>query len=530
MHAKRIFSSVILWILAVSLFLPSEAFASSNIRADVEPYFIQSDNQKILATNPMITFNGVSYINTDDLHSFRISDGAAPLTPFMPKQTVNESSDRLAANLRVQAQGALIAENSMENVMYSKNTNVRLYPSSTTKVMTLYLALKYGNLSDTVVLSNAVTSVPNDSSKANVRPGDRMTLEQLLYGLMLPSGNDAAMAVAEHISGSVSNFVQLMNREAQELGMTGTRFTNPHGYHHPNHYSTSADIGRVMFAALEYDAAKRIMSTPSYTASYRNASGAPVIRTWRTTNHQQRSESPHFAPFIAGGKTGYTSASRFNLVSFAETNGNTYVSVVLRGERESRYSDTRTMMQTAITRASNRDEGKTPITIDPIKLPSSQNGVNRPLNGVDGFMYNGNRYVALSHIGESVFKTQDQLMHVTVNSQLLRFNSQKPVMQHNRLLVPVRELFEQLGVQVSYDPQAKSIHVMGAIRQDNGAVENRSVKLTLGSTTAYIDDQQVQLDVPATAVNGRTIVPVRFIAESLGQPVDWGKGRVLRVN
>ena len=121
-------------------------------------------------------------------------------------------------------------------------TTVSFFQLAQRKILTLYLALKYGTLSDIVTVSDNAVAVPSDSSVAGLRSGVQLTLEDLLYGLMLPSGNDSAVAIAEHISGSVDAFVELMNKEANALGATNSHFVNPHGYHDENHYTTAYDL------------------------------------------------------------------------------------------------------------------------------------------------------------------------------------------------------------------------------------------------------------------------------------------------
>ena len=120
--------------------------------------------------------------------------------------------------------------------------------------MTILLALTYGDLNETVTIGKSAINIPYDSSKAGIKPGDQMSLEQLLYAMMLPSGNDAAMAVAEHIGGSVPQFVQIMNEQAKKLGAKNTSFTNPHGYHHPNLYTTAADLALIVNEAAKNEA------------------------------------------------------------------------------------------------------------------------------------------------------------------------------------------------------------------------------------------------------------------------------------
>ena len=150
-----------------------------------------------------------------------------------------------------------------KKVFLSEHMHDRLFPASTTKILTLYLALKYGTLSDEVTVSKNAVSVPSDSSVAGLREGEQLTLEDLLYGLMLPSGNDSAVAIAEHISGSVDAFVQLMNQEANALGATNSHFVNPHGYHDKDHYTTAYDLYLIFNQGIQNEKFVDIISSPS---------------------------------------------------------------------------------------------------------------------------------------------------------------------------------------------------------------------------------------------------------------------------
>lgn len=127
----------------------------------------------------------------------------------------------------------------------------KLYPASTTKIMTAYLALKYGNLDDIVTVSEHATDFNWDEVTSGLRTGDQVSLYDLVCGLMLRSGNDCGTAIAEHISGSEEAFAELMNREARALGATGTHFTNPHGLHDENHYTTAYDLYLIFNACLK---------------------------------------------------------------------------------------------------------------------------------------------------------------------------------------------------------------------------------------------------------------------------------------
>src|SRR5699024_3631243 len=137
--------------------------------------------------------------------------------------------------------------------LFQKNALQQMNPASTTKIMTALLALKYGNLSDLVTVTDAAVITETGSSMAGILPGDKLTLEQLLYGLMMPYGNDAANAIAVHIAGSVEAFADMMNEEAWRIGATGTHFVNANGLTAEGHYTTAYDLYLMFHEALGYE-------------------------------------------------------------------------------------------------------------------------------------------------------------------------------------------------------------------------------------------------------------------------------------
>ena len=217
-------------------------------------------------------------------------------------------------------------------VMYSKNAFERLYPASITKVMTALIAIKYGDLTDTVTVTEDAVITEAGATLAGIHPGDQLTMEQLLYGLMLPSGNDAGAAIAVHMAGSIDAFAELMNREAQKLGATGTHFMNPHGLTNADHYTTAYDLYLIFNEALKQPEFRKVTGTTSYTADYTDGSGNPVSTTWEGGNWYmvgQRQTPDGLTVF--SGKTGTTAAAGFCLIMASrDQKEKEYISVVLK--------------------------------------------------------------------------------------------------------------------------------------------------------------------------------------------------------
>lgn len=212
------------------------------------------------------------------------------------------------------ATSAILMDADSGRVLYEQNADKRMLIASTTKIMTALVAIRDGDLSDTVKVSR--NAAYTEGSSMYLKEGERLTLETLLYGLMLCSGNDAAVAVAEHVGGSVERFVQRMNETAKELGLTATSFANPNGLDAETHYSTARDMARLACAAMENETLRRIVSTKSVTIGGRTM-----------TNHNKLLS---YQEGCIGLKTGYTKAAGRTLVSCAEKNGQRLVAVTLQ--------------------------------------------------------------------------------------------------------------------------------------------------------------------------------------------------------
>ena len=218
-------------------------------------------------------------------------------------------------------------------VMYSKNINERLYPASTTKILTALVAIKYGNLNDTVRVSENCMDLEYGSSLAGFVPGDLPTLEQALYGLMLPSGNDAAVAIAEHISGSMDAFAELMNKEAQAIGAVNSHFVNSHGLHDENQYTTAHDLYLIFKAAMENDIFAEIVGPnhTSYNARVATETGGTKIFNWLSGNKYFNSSAEYPSTVtVLGGKTGTTEYAHACFACKVRDNyGKDYIGVIL---------------------------------------------------------------------------------------------------------------------------------------------------------------------------------------------------------
>lgn len=229
----------------------------------------------------------------------------------------------------VSASAAILMEASTGTVLYAKNEHQRRAPASTTKIITALLAIESGVLTDRVQVSRRAASM--EGSSADLAAGEHYTLEELLYALMLPSGNDAAVAIAEHMDATVQAFARRMNRRARELGAYNSHFVNPHGLDDPNHYSTAYDLALFARTALQFPLFARIVGTRAYSALSRQ-------RTWHNTNRLLWSFDG-----ATGVKTGTTGRAGYCLVAAAARDGTTLISVVL--DSADRWADSARLLE-----------------------------------------------------------------------------------------------------------------------------------------------------------------------------------------
>lgn len=214
---------------------------------------------------------------------------------------------------KIEAGAAIVMDMKSGRVLYEKNAHARKAIASTTKIMTAIVALERGNLEDKVKVSKRAANI--GGSTINLKEGEEWTLKELLYGLMLRSGNDAAIAIAEHIGGSVEGFAALMNEKARELGLKNTQFKTPHGLDTPGHYSTAYELAQLTRYALNNPIISQIVGTQNISVKG---------RSFYTTN-----EMLGAYPGADGVKTGYTGQAGRCLVTSATRNNMRLISVVL---------------------------------------------------------------------------------------------------------------------------------------------------------------------------------------------------------
>lgn len=205
------------------------------------------------------------------------------------------------------AEGAGAFNIDTHQVLYSQNLFEKLYPASTTKILTAYIILKNCDLNATVTVSHDAANPGHSSSVCGLKEGDVITVQDLLYGLLLESGNDAAIALAEYCSGSVEEFAKLMNSTAKSFGATNSNFVNPSGLPDENHYTTIYDMYLIFSNAISLESFVAIISSQTHDVAYTNAQGVAVSKTFKNTCGYLT--GAYTAPenvTVTGGKTGTT--------------------------------------------------------------------------------------------------------------------------------------------------------------------------------------------------------------------------------
>lgn len=269
--------------------------------------------------------------------------GAVPeeTIPFPIDSTTDDIAGWPAAPI-IESHAAIIMEAETGTVLYDKNMNMRCYPASITKILTAILAIENSSLYDMVYYSEEnIASVPRNSSHIAINPGEELTMENTLYGLLLASANECANAIAEHISGSVPTFVDRMNERAKELGAINTHFSNANGLPNDDHYTTCYDMAMISRAAVFNETYRKINGTTSYLIPPTNLQ--PESRPVNTL-HRLILNGPSHYEGCFGGKTGYTSIAGSTLVTFAERDGMTLICVVMQSTSPACFTDSAALL------------------------------------------------------------------------------------------------------------------------------------------------------------------------------------------
>lgn len=243
----------------------------------------------------------------------------------------NTFAQEVSEEPTINSEAAILIEEGSGRVLYEKNADLIMYPASLTKVATAIYAIENGNLEDIVTVSEKARMV--EGTRVYLEVGEKVPLRKLIQGLLINSGNDAGVAIAEHLDGSEENFAAHLNFFLQEAGVKNTSFTNPHGLFDPNHVTTARDLALITQYAMK-------------NAEFRELIGIKELKWvgegWDTTiynHHKLMRERPYEG--ITGGKNGYVSQSLHTLITTAKRGNLSVIAVVLKGQSQDvTYNDT----------------------------------------------------------------------------------------------------------------------------------------------------------------------------------------------
>ena len=245
------------------------------------------------------------------------------------------------------SRAAILIDNKSDKILYSKNMNEKMFPASTTKIVTAIIVLEHCSLNETVTASyDAISSIPNGYVTANIDGGEELTVEELLELLLVHSANDAANVLAEYVGGSIDSFVSMMNTKVNELGLDNTHFTNTYGLQNENHYTSAYDLSIIMKYCLKNDTFRKIAGSASCSIPATNKSEA---RSYSSTNELIIPDNSNYYSFVTVGKTGFTTEAGECLVSCAYKNNMELICVVLGGSTvnniSTRFSESKTLYE-----------------------------------------------------------------------------------------------------------------------------------------------------------------------------------------
>ncbi len=239
------------------------------------------------------------------------------------------ATDNNADAPEITSGAALLIDNKTNKILYDKNASERMFPASTTKIMTAILVLENCELNEIVTASyDALMNIPEGYVSAEIQVEEQFTVEQLLEMLLVHSANDAANVLAEYVGGSIQSFISMMNTKVNELGLTNTHFTNTYGLQEDNHYTTAYDLAEIMQYCIQNDDFRRIAGSVSCSIPATNKSD---VRSYTSTNQLILPDSPNYYSYVTVGKTGFTTEAGRCLVSCAYRNDIELTCVILGG-------------------------------------------------------------------------------------------------------------------------------------------------------------------------------------------------------
>lgn len=277
-------------------------------------------------------------------------------------------------NLKIYSDAVILIENQTGKTLYEKNSEQKMYPASTTKILTAILSIEKGNLNDKVTVSKtAIAQMKPGYTSAYLSEGEIISVEDLLKVLLINSANDASNVLAEYISGSIDSFVTLMNEKSKELGCTNTHFVTTNGLHDDNHYTTAKDLAIIARYCMQNETFRKIVSMKKCVIPATNKSEE---RIYKNTNDLINPTSGYYYPSCIGIKTGFTSEAKNCLISACSKNGLQVIAVVLgasitENHKSARYVDSKTLYDYTYSNYSIQNIAKASSVIETIEVKNA---------------------------------------------------------------------------------------------------------------------------------------------------------------
>lgn len=239
-------------------------------------------------------------------------------------------------------EGVVLMEANTGALIYEKNPDERMYPASTTKILTAIVVLENCSLDETVTFTEECCNLEEGAVTIDSVPGEQMVLKDVMYGLLLPSGNDCAMALALHVAGSIDRFADMMNAKAEQIGAKDSHFVNPSGLFDAEHYTTASDLSLIAQYAFHNSTFVDIISHPTYIIEPTNMTADSRVLT--NTHEMITPTNPDYNSHVIGGKTGYLYEAGRCLVTYGEKDGITLISIILNGSYYGIFSETQALL------------------------------------------------------------------------------------------------------------------------------------------------------------------------------------------
>ncbi len=287
-------------------------------------------------------------------------------TKAKPADSVDTYSGGTLKAGHLYAQCAVLMDAKSGKILFEKNPDKLMYPASITKLLTALVVLENCSLDDVVTVTKAATNV--EPTIIGLSEGEQLSLKDLMYGMLMKSGNDAAIALAVHTAGSVEEFSKLMNEKAESLGAHNSNFANPNGLNNTKHYTTASDYALIAREAAKNEVIRDACKTLVYTIDPTNKAGRRTVENTNEFLHDS-GKAAHYE-YGLGMKTGYTSDAAYTYAGLAEKDGITLVSVVLGSSKAGKWADTALMMDygfdmfTTVNLVTLYNEKKPTVTIE----------------------------------------------------------------------------------------------------------------------------------------------------------------------